>query len=767
MDNPVQGTAETLKSAFSTAIEAGSAMHPGGSANSLFSGGGEMGQLMRALDWSQTPVGPVSQWPHSLRTAVRIILNSRYAMFVWWGRELVNLYNDPYRAFLGTKHPHALGKSASEVWNEIWDQIGPRTEAVLLRGESTYDEALLLLMERHGYLEETYFTFSYSPLPDDEGTIGGLFCAVTEETQKVIGERRLAVLREIAAAMAESRTTVQVCQSAARSLVQAQRDLPFSAIYILGHDGKALSRMGEAGVCESHPAAPDLVRLDDGAECVWPFRKVMESGEPVFVDSIPANVAELPKGEWEHPPRSVILLPLAQQGQSRPAGVFLAGLNPYRKFDDDFRGFLSLLSNQIASGIANAIAYETERRRAESLAELDRAKTTFFSNVSHEFRTPLTLLLGPVEEALADTNRSSIDMKRLQVVHRNGLRLLKLVNSLLDFSRIEAGRVKASFEPVDISTLTSDLASGFRSLIERAGLTLNVDCPPLSRRVFVDREMWEKIVLNLLSNAFKFTFHGTVAISQRLVDEHVVLTVKDTGTGIPKRELANVFERFHRIEGAKGRSFGGTGIGLALVQELVKLHNGSINVESEEGVGTTFTVTVPAGSAQGSLDSAARSTERRSASTRLDLYVEEASRLRDQHPVCCLEGEVRQVLSNMVGNAIDALPSGGRLIVRSRDGRRHSDGREGIYITVADAGVGMTASVKERLFDAFFTTKQGTGTGLGLWISRNIIEKHDGTIRFRSSQGPRRHGTVFRVFLPYDAMREESSAANNVAVGSV
>jgi PAS domain-containing protein len=149
---------------------------------SLFAGGGEMGALMGAFDWSQTAVGPVETWPQSLRTAVRIILTSRYAMFIWWGRELVNLYNDPYRSFLGGKHPAALGKSAREVWAEIWDSIGPRTDAVLLRGESTFDEAFLLLMERHGYLEETYFTFAYSPLPDDRSQIGGIFCAVTEET---------------------------------------------------------------------------------------------------------------------------------------------------------------------------------------------------------------------------------------------------------------------------------------------------------------------------------------------------------------------------------------------------------------------------------------------------------------------------------------------------------------------------------------------------------------------------------------------------------
>jgi PAS domain-containing protein len=217
-------------------------------------GGGEMGALIRSLDWSQTAVGPVANWPQSLKTAVRIILTSRFAMFLWWGRERVNLYNDSYRPLLGSKHPAALGKPAREVWGEIWEQIGPRADAVLLRGESTYDEALLLLLERHGYLEEAYFTFSYSPLPDDGGNVGGLLCTVTEETQRVIGERRLRVLREVAAAMAESRTPSQVCESAARCLANARRALPFTLIYLLDADGKkpAVKGYGKVGPDLSH-----------------------------------------------------------------------------------------------------------------------------------------------------------------------------------------------------------------------------------------------------------------------------------------------------------------------------------------------------------------------------------------------------------------------------------------------------------------------------------------------------------------------------------
>lgn len=599
----------------------------------LFSGGGEMGALMRAFDWSQTSLGPVSQWPQSLRTAVRIILTSRYAMFIWWGQELINLYNDPYRAFLGSKHPDAIGKSAREVWREIWEQIGPRTDAVLLRGESTFDEALLLLMERHGYVEETYFTFSYSPLPDDEGNVGGLFCAVTEETQQVIGKRRLALLHDIAAATAEARTADQVCQSAARPLFHARRDLPFSLIYLLEPDGKTLKRAAESGVAADHPAAPASVSITD--ESVWPFRRVIESGETVLVENLSERISEIPKGEWQDPPATAVLLPIAHQRQARPAGVFVAGINPYRQFDHDFQGFLSLLVNQIAGAIANAIAYETERRRAEALAELDRAKTLFFSNVSHEFRTPLTLMLGPLEELLANGG-DHLDQQQQQQAEgarRNALRLLKLVNTLLDFSRIEAGRMQAVFEPTDLAAVTAEIASVFRSAMEKAGLRFSVACEPIREPIFVDREMWEKIVLNLLSNAFKFTFEGEVQVSLRDQGEAVELEVCDTGVGIPAHELPRVFERFHRVENTRARTHEGTGIGLAFVQELAKLHQGTVRVESAPGHGTSFTISIPKGKAH--LPPERIQVKRTAASIAVprETYLEEAQGWLSQHSI--------------------------------------------------------------------------------------------------------------------------------------
>jgi signal transduction histidine kinase len=287
--------------------------------------------------------------------------------------------------------------------------------------------------------------------------------------------------------------------------------------------------------------------------------------------------------------RTALVQPLGAEGQGAPLGVLVAGVSPNRELDEGYQSFFQLLAGQVSVALRNARAYADERRRAEALEELDRVKTAFFSNVSHEFRTPLTLMLGPVEDLLASRRLGDAERRELELVHRNALRLLRLVNTLLDFSRLEAGRLEASFEPLDLATLTVDLASSFRSAIERAGLVLKVDCPPLASPVFVDRELWEKIVLNLLSNALKFTFEGSICVRLRQAGGEVLLTVEDTGTGIPAADQPHLFDRFFRVKGARSRTHEGSGIGLSLVRELAHLHGGSVRVASDEGRGTAFT----------------------------------------------------------------------------------------------------------------------------------------------------------------------------------
>ena len=291
------------------------------------------------------------------------------------------------------------------------------------------------------------------------------------------------------------------------------------------------------------------------------------------------------------------------------------------------RAFLHLIGSNIANTIASVRALEDERRRAATLAELDRAKTTFFSNVSHEFRTPLTLILGPLQDLLARAGGTLPAPERglLATALRNGQRLLKLVNTLLDFARIEAGRSRAFYQPTDLPVLTADLASNFRSACEQAGLALRVECGPVSELACVDRDMWEQIVLNLLSNAFKFTLRGGISVRLEEDETSFVLVIADTGVGVPADALPRIFERFHQVKETRGRSHEGSGIGLALVSELVKLHGGTIAVTSELGHGTTFTVTIPKGNGHLPVPSVDLPPERAPVTAaRADVYVAEA-----------------------------------------------------------------------------------------------------------------------------------------------
>ena len=561
--------------------------------NDVFQGGGEMGALMRAYDWASTPLGKPEDWPRSLQSVVRMMLTSRYQMWMAWGEDLTFFCNDAYSPTLGIKHPWALGKPATAVWAEIWSDIGPLIDHVLATGEATYSEGMLLFLQRSGFPEETYHTFSYSPLFDDAGRIAGMFCVVVEETDRVISERRLGTLRQLASGVTAVRTEGELVSAIETELGKNLADLPFSLTYMTDPEGRGVELVALAGVDAANPIARRTLRFDDG---VWPLKAALGRSHPTLVTGLGDLFAGLPTGAWDKPPTSAMLVPIADQGHETAAGLLIVGLNPYRPLDTAYSDFLQLLSGQIAAALASARAYETERRRAEALAEIDRAKTAFFSNVSHEFRTPLTLMLGPLEDVLAQGAPPAVQAQ-VELAHRNGLRLLRLVNSLLDFSRIEAGRAQADFRPTDLATYSAEVASSFRSAIERAGLELVIDVLPLPEPVHLDQEMWEKVLLNLLSNAFKFTFEGriTVSVGPSADGTAAEVRVSDTGIGVAEENLPRLFERFHRIEGAQGRNFEGSGIGLALVQELVRLHGGTISAESVLGRGTDFIIRLPYG----------------------------------------------------------------------------------------------------------------------------------------------------------------------------
>ncbi|HEY6862622.1 MAG TPA: ATP-binding protein, partial [Burkholderiales bacterium] len=410
---------------------------------------------------------------------------------------------------------------------------------------------------------------------------------------------------------------------AARTLSSHAIDVPFALIYLTDEHGRRARLAATAGVAIGEPVSPGAIELGAADQGEWPLARARTDSHIVEVRDLETRFARLPKDSSGAPPHTAAVIPIPSALAHRPAGFLVAAVSPRLRWDEQYRSFLQLAASQIATAIANARAYDEERRRAEALAEIDRAKTAFFSNVSHEFRTPLTLMLGPLADALASPG-GALGGAALHAAHRNAQRMLKLVNALLDFSRIEAGRVQAAFEPIDLAATTAELAGVFRSAVERAGLRLVVRCEPLGEPVYVDTVMWEKIVLNLLSNAFKFTFEGEIEVALARTLDGIELKVRDTGIGIAAQDIPKIFERFRRIEGAKARTHEGSGIGLSLVQELVRIHGGRIDAQSEPGKGTTFTVALKRGRGHLPEERVGAARELASTATRAQAYADEA-----------------------------------------------------------------------------------------------------------------------------------------------
>jgi signal transduction histidine kinase len=585
--------------------------------NSIFDVEGEIPQMMRDFNWADTPLGTPDTWSEVLKLSVSLCLNSRFPLILWWGDELTMLYNDPYRYHLQGKHPSALGRPGSEVWSEIWSVIGPMLNGVFTTGKATYSDDLQLFLERNGYPEETYHTFSYSAVKDTDGKIVGIFTPVSETTERVISERRLNTLGDIGRARAENER--ELLPQLADVISHNRMDFPFAAFYELDRDASQVKLLFQSGLDESaqqYLTAPSLTRA---------FFSSLNTGEATQFNDLDHFFPDLPKSILGFAAKTGIIAPVPTHSDGGWL-LFFSALSPHSALNKDGISFYESVAREIAVALKEVRAYEQERKRAQMLTELDRAKTEFFSNVSHEFRTPLTLLLGPVEDLLSTQETSPQELKRqLLLVQRNAIRLQKLVNALLDFARIEAGRAEPSFTETNLSKLTASICSSFTSLMDNAGLEFSVNCDPQMAHVFVDPDMWEKIVLNLVSNAFKFTEHGSITISLAAENDYACLKVSDSGIGIPEHELPNTFKRFHRIKSSFARTHEGSGIGLALIKELIEMHRGEISVESS-AKGTTFTVRIPLGSKHLPQELINAKTHLASTSIARDAFVQEAQR---------------------------------------------------------------------------------------------------------------------------------------------
>lgn len=637
----------------------------------FLAGGGEMGRRIREFDWAAAGLGDPQMWPQSLKTCIRIMLSSKQPIWIGWGPGLLKFYNDAYIDIVRGKHPQALGQPASVVWKDIWKDIEPMLSRAMQRDEGTYVESRLLIMERSGFPEETYYTFSYTPVLGDDGRPAGMICYNTADTERILSERALKTMQQLDS-LGEKKREDEVFAQVGRALSANPLDFPFAVLYKISEDGEQAGMVATSGVDAADARLDAHIRLSEpGVRYAQLVSAVHQNRMKEAINR--GHWKHLAKGGWDVAPKYVVYLPIQSATRKHPLALLAVGLNPYRKFDEVYRNFLQQIADRIALGLGNVMAYEEEQRRLRMLEELDKAKTLFFTNISHEFRTPLMLMLGPLEELLnyESPRWSEAEKAKVDVAHRNALRLLKLVNTLLDFSRMEGGRSEARFMLTELASYTRNLASNFRPVIEKAGMEFEVKTNGDICNAYVDRQMWEKVVFNLLSNAFKYTLQGKISLEIGVKDGHIRLSVTDTGVGIPAHELPHMFERFHRVQNAGGRTYEGTGIGLSLIRELVTLHGGTIGVESTEGVGSRFTVMIPQGRAH--LDAGQVYDETADAGgMSLDFYVQEAETLLDSRDRvesvpnghsgsgdCVLiaddNADMRQHIRSLLGNAYHTL----------------------------------------------------------------------------------------------------------------
>jgi signal transduction histidine kinase/DNA-binding response OmpR family regulator len=545
------------------------------------------------LDWSATALGPPETWPALLRLLVDLCLDSEFPVQISWGPDLLVLYNDAYIPLLGAeKHPWALGRPAGEVGPHLWPASEQHLREVMQTGRAYHSEDQRLIINRHGYPEEAYFTFSLTAIRDSDGTIVGLFNAITETTQHLLYERRLQVLRRLGAvSITADDSLASTCRAAVEVIGRTRESVPFAAVYLQDHPAQGPRRVAGYGFDDDAAGRCELV---EPAPTSGPVLEVMEHGGTALISGLherhPGVFAAGPLGPLA--PDQAFVLPVVMLGTRRPLGVLVIGVNPYWRPDEAYTAFAAMAARQLGVMITDAVSYQNERKRQRALAELDRARAEFFQNVSHELRAPLTMLLAPLQDILNEPGvvLPAAARQTVETSIRAADRLQRVVDTLLDISRTESGALIPNREDINLASVTADLVEGYRTAAE-GRVQLRVDVPAEPLRAYVDRTMWATIVSNLVDNALKFTPEGEVAVSLRGDDSHVVLTVSDTGVGIPRSDLDQIFQRFHRAANSDQHS--GSGIGLSLVAEMTAAHGGSVEVDSDPGVGSQFVVRLP------------------------------------------------------------------------------------------------------------------------------------------------------------------------------
>lgn len=533
---------------------------------------GEMGARTAAFDWSSTGLGPIEAWPLQLRSAVSLCLGSLFPTSVRWGPELIVCYNDACREVYGPERfALALGRPTAEVWPEA-AQVSQRLAGILEDGRPFFAADRLVPINRVVPVEECYFTFSYTPIIDESGRPVGVFSTFIETTAEVLAVRRMRTLVELGAQVGAARTQETAAEVAMAVLAGNDSDHPAAAFYrVESPDGLADEALASFGEVFDPTSAAAVV----GA--------CLAAGESQHVVAEAAGVSG-----WHG-------FPIGGVEPGAVSHVLVVATGPQRPWDAALGAYLGLVTATIAAALGSQAELLAEQRQVSWLAALDASRSAFFAGVSHELRTPLALISAPVQEVLERERGLGAESREgLALVQANVARLTRMVEAMLDFARLEAGRLVPNLVPVDVSALTSALASSFAGAFERAGLEFAVEIRQLSRSALLDRDLFERIVSNLLTNALKYTPAGRVELHLTEVEQEYLIRVSDTGLGIDAADQERVFARFERLAARPGaRSAAGAGIGLAMVRNLSELLGGAVSLDSSPGVGSTFTVRLP------------------------------------------------------------------------------------------------------------------------------------------------------------------------------
>jgi signal transduction histidine kinase len=524
--------------------------------DTFLANGGETGAMMRALDWSLSPLGSPQSWPQSLRSMVGMLLNSKFPMFLAWGPELGMLYNDAYIEILGAKHPSALGSRLEDTWAEVWTDVQPSIEQAM-GGHAVYAENLPLTVNRRGYGEPAWFTFSYSPVRMENGEVGGMFCAVMETTEQVLAQRH----------RADEITRLQRLFQQAPGIIAVLRGPDH--IFDIANDGYC--RFIGRGDSVGKPVRQALPELN-GQGFYELLDQVYATGKPYIGNELPIMLQREANGPLEERFVSFIYQPTLDHA-GRVNGIFVEG-------SDVTESVRTLRALQ---------ASENELKNA------NHRKDEFLAMLAHELRNPLAPITSAAEVLRMMAQGDTRILKAAEVIGRQARHLSALVDDLLDVSRVTRGLVELKMELVDVQAVVDSAVEQARPLLQSKRHTLAVDHAGHHPLVRGDRNRLVQVLVNLLNNAAKYTPDGgAIALSVRDNGERISVEVRDNGIGIEADLLPHVFDLFTQAERTPDRSQGGLGIGLALVRMIVILHGGEVTASSAgPGAGSRFTVTVP------------------------------------------------------------------------------------------------------------------------------------------------------------------------------